>query len=137
VVNLKDSINWFESRSLFGKVVLVTRPQDQATEFVRRLSDLGARCILLPAIEILPPPSWKDLDRAIEDIAGYDWILFTSVNGAKYFFKRLYFAGKDARSIGSAKVGAIGPKTEEALVERGISPDLIPDDCLSEGIVES
>ena len=137
VVNLKDSINWFESRPLFGKVILVTRPQDQAADFVRRLSDLGARCILLPAIEILPPPSWEDLDRAIKHISGYDWILFTSVNGARYFLKRLYFAGKDVRSIGSVKIGAIGPKTEEALLEGGIRPDLMPDDYLSEGIVKA
>lgn len=137
VVNLRDSIDWFESRPLFGKVVLVTRPEEQAADFVKRLSDLGARCILLPAIKILPPPSWKDLDKAIKNISGYDWILFTSVNGAKYFFERLYFAGKDVRTLGSVKIGAIGPKTKEALIERGISPDLIPDDYLSEGIVES
>jgi len=134
VVNLKERINWFESRPLFGKVILVTRPQEQAHDFTRRLTDLGARCILLPTITIEPPKSWKDLDEAIRNISVYDWILFTSVNGVRYFFDRLYNAGKDARSMGNAKIGAIGPKSEEALVERGIRPDLIPEDYFSGGV---
>lgn len=137
VVNLKGSIDWFESRPLFGRVVLVTRPQEQAHDFTRRLSDLGARCILLPTIAIEPPESWKDLDQAIGNISAYDWILFTSINGVRYFFDRLYNAGKDARSIGNAKIGAIGPKSEEALVERGISPDLVPEDYFSGGVADA
>jgi len=137
VVGLKDSINWFESKPLFGRVILVTRPQEQALDFIRRLSDLGARCLLLPTITIKPPESWKDMDEAIGNISAYDWILFTSVNGVRYFFDRLYNAGKDARSIGNARIGAIGPKSEEALVERGIRPDLIPEEYFSGGVADA
>ena len=137
VVNLKERINWFESRPLFGRVILVTRPQEQAHDFTTRLTDLGARCLLLPTITIKPPESWKDLDEAIRNISVYDWILFTSINGVKYFFDRLYNAGKDARSIGNVRIGAIGPKSEEALVERGIRPDLIPEEYFSGGVADA
>jgi uroporphyrinogen III methyltransferase/synthase len=134
VVGLREHLNWFESRPLFGKRILVTRPEEQAADFVKTLTGLGARCEVFPTIQIVPPESWEDLDRAIEDLSGYDWILFTSVNGVKYFFERLSHAGKDARSLGRIRIGVIGPKTQEALREKGISPDLIPDTYWTEGL---
>jgi len=127
VVNLRGHLNWFESRPLFGKRILVTRPEDQATGFIMALSGLGAECLLFPTIEIIPPESWGELDRAIEGLSIYDWILFTSVNGVAYFFARLDVAKKDTRHLNGIKIGAIGPKTAAALMDRGINPDLIPD----------
>ncbi len=136
VANLRGYINWFESKPLFGKRILVTRPRDQARDFIRQLSELGAQCIPFPTIEAVPPPSWRELDRAIENISGYDWILFTSVNGVKYFFNRLENAKKDARHLNGISIGAIGPKTAEVLIYRGIRPDLVPRDYWSERLVE-
>jgi len=136
VINLRKHLNWFESLPLFGKRILVTRPGDQASGFIRTLSESGAQCLLFPTIKIIPPTSWKDLDRAIESLSRYEWILFTSVNGVKYFFERLYAAKKDARHLNGIKIGVIGPKTTEALVAKGIRPELIPDTYKAEDIVE-
>jgi len=137
VVNLREHLNWFESRPLFGKRILVTRPEDQAAGFIRALSELGAQCLLFPTIKIIPPSRWEGLDRAIEGLSRYDWILFTSVNGVKYFFERLHVAKKDVRYLQGIKIGAIGPKTSVALMDRGVNPDLIPDRYWAEGVVEA
>ena len=136
VVTLREHLNWFESRPLFGKRILVTRPEEQAAGFTKALSELGAQCVLLPTIKIVPPESWEELDKAIENLSGYDWVLFTSINGVHYFFERLRGANKDARDLKGIKIGVIGPKTKEALRERGIHADLIPDTYWSEGVAE-
>ncbi len=137
VVNLRHHLNWFESRPLFGKRILVTRPEDQAVDFIRALSELGAQCLVFPTIKIIPPATWKEFDRAIEGLSRYDWILFTSVNGVTYFFERLDVAKRDTRHLSGIKIGAIGPKTAAALMDRGINPDLIPDVYWAEEIVEA
>lgn len=137
VVNLRERLNWFEARPLFGKRILVTRPEDQSAGFIRDLSELGAQCLLLPTIKIIPPSGWEGLDRAIEGLSRYDWILFTSINGVAYFFERLHFAKKDVRDLKGIKIGAIGPKTSVALMDKGVSPDLIPDRYWAEGVVEA
>jgi len=136
VVNLSECLNWFESRPLFGRKVVITRPEDQAAGFIRTLSELGAECLLFPTITILPPATWKELDRAIKSLSEYDWIIFTSVNGVKYFFKRLEFQKKDSRYLNGINIGAIGPGTAAALIDKGINPDLIPDQYWAEGFVE-
>ena len=136
VVNLSECLNWFESRPLYGKKIVITRPEDQAADFIRILSELGAECLLFPTITILPPESWKELDKAIRSLTQYDWIIFTSVNGVKYFFERLKLQKKDARYLNGINIGAIGPGTGTALMEMGINPDLIPDRYWAEGVVE-
>jgi uroporphyrinogen III methyltransferase/synthase len=137
VVNLRDYLSWFESRPLFGKRIVVTRAERQAYDFVRALSELGAQCISLPTIEIVPPASWIQLDKALERISIYDWIVFTSVNGVKCFFERLNRAGKDARHLNGVRIAAIGPKTAEALTTKGIDPDLIPHNFRAEELIEA
>jgi uroporphyrinogen III methyltransferase/synthase len=137
VVNLRKQLRWFESRPLFGKRILITRPEEQAGDFARMLTGLGAWCEIFPTIEIVPPETWDGLDQAIETLSSYEWILFTSVNGVNYFFERLMQSGKDARSLGGIKIGAIGPKTQEALEARGVSPDLVPDTYCAEGLAEA
>ena len=136
VVSLRAKLNWFEQKPLFGKRIIITRAREQASYFLSLLSDLGAECIEFPTIEIIPPVSLNRMDNAIKGIDDYDWILFTSVNGVKYFFKRLYELEKDVRYLKDIKVGAIGPKTAEAVYEKGIRPDLMPDEYKAEAVVE-
>jgi uroporphyrinogen III methyltransferase/synthase len=116
---------------------VVTRAREQASGFLAGLSELGAECIEFPAIEIIPPKDWKQMDNAIRSLDDYHWVLFTSVNGVKYFFERLKAAGKDARDLKGVKVGAIGAKTAEAVQEKGITPDLVPDEYRAEAAVEA
>jgi uroporphyrinogen III methyltransferase/synthase len=137
VVQLRDKLNWFEKKPLFGKKILVTRARDQASAFSELLEGYGAQVIQSPTIEIHPPSNWSGIDTAIEKLESYDWIIFTSANGVDYFWQRLTFAGKDARVFKGLKVAAIGPPTAQALNNHGIMPDLIPDEYKAEGVVQA
>ncbi len=137
VVNLKGELDWYEGQPLFGKRIVVTRAREQASDFVARLTELGAECIEFPTIGIVPPEGWEHLDRAIQSLERYQWLVFTSVNGVKFFFDRLEALGKDARDLGSVKIGAIGPKTAEEIRKKGIRPDLVPDEYRAEAVVEA
>ena len=137
IVNLRQALNWFESKPLFGKRIVVTRAREQASGFLGRLTEMGAECIEFPTIQVVPPKSWDPLDRAIMRLERYQWVLFTSVNGVKYFFDRLGDLDLDVRELKDMKVGAIGPKTAEALVKKGIRPDLVPDEYRAEAVVEA
>src|SRR2546425_2000267 len=115
VVRLREKLNWFESRPLFGTTVLVTRPREQAGEFADLLAGSGARVLTMPTIAIVPPADWGPLDRAIADLARDDWMIFTSVNGGRFFFDRLRALGRDARAFGRARLAAVGPRTAAGL----------------------
>jgi uroporphyrinogen III methyltransferase/synthase len=86
VVQLRETINWFESKPLFGKRVVVTRARDQASDLRRMLEEAGAQVIEFPLIEIAPPESFQSLDRAIDILDDYQWAIFTSTNGVRSFF---------------------------------------------------
>lgn len=135
VVKLRDQLNWFEKRPLFGKRIVLTRPREQAAEFARLLSAFGAEAITAPTIKIVPPPSWEALDQALERLSGYSWLIFTSVNGIAPFMERLKHARKDVRALGHLQIGAIGPRTAEELARYGLTADLIPSEFQAEGMV--
>jgi uroporphyrinogen III methyltransferase/synthase len=137
VVKLREELNWFEKKPLYSRSIVVTRAREQSSAFRALLSDLGAQCIEFPTIEIAPPQSWVDLDESIRTIEVFDWVIFTSVNGVKYFFNRLEGSGKDVRALKDIKIGAIGPKTAEAIRIRGFRPDLIPREYRAEALVEA
>ncbi len=134
VVKLRDQLNWFEKKPLFGHRVLVTRP---STEGYTRLESLGAELIEFPTIEVVPPTDWSELDRAIEMIDKYHWIVFTSQNGVKYFFHRFYEKDRDIRDLAGIKLCAIGEKTGAALRAMGLRVDLVPEEFNAEGLVEA
>ncbi len=137
IVTLRGKLNWYEKKPLFGKKILVTRTQEQAGSFSRLLEDMGAEVISFPTIRITAPRTWKPLDRAIKRLSGYHYIVFTSVNGVRFFFERLYKLGYDARHLGGVRLCAIGPATEGALRERGFCVDVVPEEYRAEGIIDA
>ena len=137
VVGLRGKLNWFESKPLFGRGVVITRPEEQADEFAGLLAMEGARAIRFPAIEIAPPASWEGLDGAIGRIGRYAWIIFTSANGARFFFRRLLERGGDVRDLKGVRICTIGPATAAAVEARGLRVDLVPGSFISEGVVDA
>ncbi|MFO0773362.1 MAG: uroporphyrinogen-III C-methyltransferase [Nitrospiraceae bacterium] len=135
VVGLRTTLNWFESKPLFGKRILVTRPKRQAAEFSRLLTAAGAEAVECPTIETVPPPSWEPVDAAIAAIRTFDWLLFTSVNGIAPFMARLDRAGLDARALAALKICCIGPRTADELRGYGLRADLIPAEYQAEGVL--
>ncbi len=137
VVRLRDRLNWCETRPLFGKGVLVTRPRDQAPALSNLLAEQGAEPIECPTLEICPPESWDPVDDAIRELSSYDWIIFTSVNGVQAFMGRLGFHQKDVRSLAKARVCCIGPRTKQEASRWGLVADLVPSEFQAEGILEA
>jgi uroporphyrinogen III methyltransferase/synthase len=129
VVRKREQLQWFENMPLFGKRVLVTRAREQASSLAAAIEELGGEPFEFPAIRI-QPPSGADrlakLDEALSRLAEYDWIVFTSVNGVDYFFRRLAQLRIDIRRLAGARLAAVGPKTAEALGSRGLIADLVP-----------
>jgi uroporphyrinogen III methyltransferase/synthase len=136
VVKLKDKLDWFEKLPLLGKGVVVTRAREQASVLVSKLEALGACCYEFPTIKIKPLDDYSHLREAITNLDFYQWIVFTSVNGVKFFWQQLRSMGYDARALGLTQVAAIGPATASALRERGIFADFIPDKYVAESVVE-
>jgi uroporphyrinogen III methyltransferase/synthase len=137
VVTLRDKLNWFETRPLFGITVLVTRPREQAAEFSTLLTAHGASVQAFPTIAIVPPADWTGLDAAIRRLDGFDWIIFTSVNGVRYFFERLGAAGLDVRALARARLCAIGLRTADELAAHHLKVDLVPAEYQAEGVIEA
>jgi uroporphyrinogen III methyltransferase/synthase len=135
VVRLRDRIKWFEDRPLRGKRIVVTRARAQASDLVRQLSDLGAECLEHPTITVVPPDDWSRLDLALDHIAAYDWLVFTSVNGVAFFFQRLFSRGRDVRILGGVSTAAIGPATAAKLREFGLTCDIVPENYRAESVV--
>ena len=123
-------------RVLAGKTILITRAREQSSEFAARLKERGADVIEFPTIEIVPPLHWKELDRAIERLDTYDWIIFTSVNGVSFFQQRLNVRGKGLGFPTSLKVCAIGPATAKELKKNGVRVDYTPKEYVAEAILE-
>lgn len=134
VVKMREKLKWFESKPLFGKRVLVTRSVNQAGEFSKRIEELGGEPYEFPTIKISEADN-SGLDKAIMRVNQYNWIIFTSVNGVQSFFKRLFKLGKDVRVLQNASLCAIGPKTKQALEEKGLIADYVPDEYRAEAII--
>ena len=138
VVNLREKINWFDEKILFGKKFLVTRARSQASKLTEKLENLGAEVLEFPTIKISPPSdNFESLDTAIKNLKTFDWIIFTSVNGVEKFFERLKIFKLDARIFSNAKIAAIGSATAEKLSDFGLIADLVPKEFRAESLVDS
>ncbi len=137
VVNLKPHSDWYETLPLFGKALVITRPEEQSEAFMHGLLERGAEPFLFPVIETIPPEDWKPLDKAIQKLDSYDGLIFTSVNGVKFFMRRLKEKGKDVRELKGLRLYAIGPKTERAVNALGINVDVVPESYVAESLIDS
>lgn len=136
VNRLRKELAWFEKKPLMGKTVLVTRAQSQASTLRNLLESKGASVLEFPVIDILPPKNWAEVDRQIERLSYFDWVVFTSTNGVDYFFRRLQELGKDARIFAGRKIAVIGEATREVLSAHGLNADLVPETYTSEALAE-
>ncbi len=119
---------------LDGRTVMLTRARAQAAEFAAELERYGARVVACPTIEIVEPESYELLDEAIENLFGYDWLVFTSTNGVEHFMRRLAAAGKDVAELDELRVCAVGDATAVRLAEARAHVDVVPDRFRAEGV---
>src|SRR5437870_4610159 len=137
VVSLRETINWFESRPLFGQTIIVTRTRQQASELSEKLEELGARVIEAPTIELSPPKDWGQVDGALRSMGNYDWVIFTSANGVIHTKERLAEIGLDSRAFGKARIAAVGEATAAAIGgQLNLRVDLCPQAFVAEALGE-
>ncbi|MBI4553224.1 MAG: uroporphyrinogen-III C-methyltransferase [Candidatus Latescibacteria bacterium] len=141
VVRLREQLNWFETKPLFGLRVLVTRSREQAGDLSGWLAAAGAEPVEVPLIRITDPDDWMPLDHVIDQLNTYDWLVFTSVNGVEKFFDRLFASGRDVRALSGLKIGVVGTATVERMRTYGTVADYHPvrfdADALVEGLGQS
>ena len=125
------------SLSLSGRVVLVTRPGEQAQELRELLTALGAEVLEQPGITVSDPPDWSPVDAALERIAGYDWLVFSSSNGVKRLLDRLLLRGGSLEQLAGVKLAAIGPGTAAELVRYGLAADVVPEEYRAESLADA
>ncbi len=123
-----------DARPLAGRTVLVTRAREQAAEFAAALEAFGARVVFCPTIEIVAPESYAQLDEAVENLFGYDWLIFTSTNAVEHFLARLGALAKDVSELDELRVCAVGAATAERLAEAHIHVDVVPELAQAEGV---
>ena len=135
VVAHRKNLNWYESRPLAGKRIVVTRTRKQAGALSGQLRALGADVFELPTIRIEPPTDLRGFAELVQDAHQYEWIVFTSPNGVNAFFEIFYKLYDDAREIGPAKIAAIGPGTAQRVRDFHLHVDLQPEEFVAEGVV--
>jgi uroporphyrinogen III methyltransferase/synthase len=137
VARLRTPENWFNTRPLFGRTVLVTRPVHQADELASKLRELGANVLYQPAIEIVPPADWSAADAMIDRLGEFRWLVLSSANGVQHFLNRLFELGRDTRALANTRLAAIGPATVEALAQYHLRADACPDSYRAEALAET
>ncbi|GAA1477937.1 bifunctional uroporphyrinogen-III C-methyltransferase/uroporphyrinogen-III synthase [Nocardioides aestuarii] len=128
VVDLRETLSWFETKPLFGWRVLVPRTKEQAASLTTRLRGYGAVPDEVPTISVEPPRNPQQMDKAVRGLVEgrYEWIAFTSVNAVKAVREKFEEYGLDARAFSGLKIAAVGDKTAEAIAAWGLRADLVP-----------
>ncbi len=137
VVSLHEKLNWFESRPLFGKRVVVTRSRKQVSMLSKLLLERSAEVLEIPTIKIGEPTDRHNITDALLELNSYDWLVFTSVNGVTTFFDYFFKAFEDARDLGGARIAAIGPATAAKVREYRLKVDLMPEVATAEKMAKA
>lgn len=124
-------------KPLVGVRVLVGRARPQAGVLSTELRKLGATVIEIPFIEIRKPRSFRPLDAALKNLAAYDWLILTSVNGVEAMWDRMKGLRLTKRALEGISIAAIGPATKKAIEQRGVRVKVVPQAYVAESVVQS
>jgi uroporphyrinogen III methyltransferase/synthase len=136
-VLLREKLQWFERRPLFGQRIVVTRAREQASLLSQPLRERGADVLEIPAIKIVAPKKTDPIKDAIQSLNSYDWLVFTSPNGVAEFFKLFFAIHKDLRDIGGVRIAAVGPATAQKVKDCRLQVDAMPLEFISKNIIEA
>jgi len=136
VAGLREKLDWFPKGVLAGKKVVVTRSREQASTLVEKIEELGGEALEFPTIRIVEPESYEKFDSVLSSIREFYWIVFTSVNGVKSFFKRMKLKRIDIRELGGLRLCAVGEATADGLSELGLNVDFMPEKYTTEEVLK-
>jgi uroporphyrinogen III methyltransferase / synthase len=132
---MSTAIATLTDKPLINRRIVVTRPQTQSRGFAETLERYGAEVVLFPTIETVPVSSYERLDTALAQLEQYHWLLFTSVNGVKFFIERLNTCGKSVEVLRHLKIATIGPETARAVTDLSLQVKAIPEEYRAEAMV--
>jgi len=135
VVRLREKLQWFETRPLFGRRVVVTRAAKQSAGLASALAAAGADAVVVPTLEVRPPRDPAAVARAVAGLGDHDGVIVSSPNGVDALARGLADAGLDARALAGRVLAVIGTGTAAACGRIGLLPDVVPDDANAEGLV--
>lgn len=136
-IGLARKNHWFEDRPLFGRRFVITRPVSHDSSLKKQLEALGAEVLELPLIKILPSENRELVAETFAGIATYGWVVFTSANGAREFFKLFFRAYGDIRSFGPMRVACVGEATASVVRNYNLEVELIPPVSTAEDLAQS
>ena len=136
VVELRDTLNFFEKKPLFGKNIMVTRSRTQSSSIVEKIMDLGGNPIEIPTIKIEKIENNTELENEINNIKDYTYLVLTSKNAVEIFFDKLEEMNLDTRALANLKVCAIGSATAKEIKSRGIIADIVPKAFVAESLFD-
>ncbi|MBO94581.1 MAG: uroporphyrinogen-III C-methyltransferase [Opitutales bacterium] len=137
VVGLARESDWFSARPLFGKRIVVTRARAQSGKLSALLEKAGAEVLELPLVQVVPEVDQQITAEVFAGLATYEWIVFTSVNGAREFFELFFRAFEDLRSLGPARIACVGKATAEELTRLRLQVDLVPEKATAEDLAKA
>jgi len=136
VVNLRENLNWFESKPMFGEKILITRHKEKNFILKDKLEQNGARVHCIDTIDFKTLEDKSKLIKVFDNIANYDYLVFNSAKGVEYFIREFLFRKKDIRSLGKLKIIAMGEITKNKIEEYYLNADLVYDGSSSLGYIE-
>ncbi|MEM9159314.1 MAG: uroporphyrinogen-III C-methyltransferase [Verrucomicrobiota bacterium] len=134
---MSEDLSWFEKKPLQGRRLVVTRSKGQASELSKKLELLGAEVIGLPLIEISRNVDEQTAKDVFAEIASYDWLVFSSPNGVRFFFETFFENFKDIRSLGFIRIAAVGKSTAKEVEKYFVSVDLIPEEANADSLADA
>jgi len=135
-VSMSEETAWSEMKPLSRRRFVVTRSRGQASELSEMLEKQGAEVIGLPLISISKAVDPQCASDVFAEIASYDWLVFTSPNGVRFFFEAFFEVFKDVRSLGFLRIAAVGRSTAKEIGKFYISTDLIPKSANAEALAQ-
>jgi uroporphyrinogen III methyltransferase/synthase len=135
-IRQRAQLSWFEQLPLFGVSIGVTRPDEQADDVASQIVRMGGEPVIMPMIEVGPVTEAEvpAIQKVLERLHEFQWLVFTSVNGVSEFFRHLRASGRDARALHAAKIAAIGTSTASKLESFGIQADFVPAEFRAESL---
>jgi uroporphyrinogen-III synthase len=121
------------NQSLANRTILVAASED--LKFAAELTRHGARVLVWPQIEVGEPANYAALDEALQNLFGYDWLIFANVSAAEFFLRRLLNLGHEISELDALRVCAFDDRTRQQLEESHVHVDLVPERPATAGVM--
>ncbi len=125
VVALRSSLQWYEKKPLFGHRILIT---EEYSDEYQLFEELGAEIFGFPTLRVEPPSTYAALDKAIDEINTYQWVVFPDSHAFRFFLDRYIERGHDIRDLKGLRLGALSVRAAEAIAASGMAVDLVRDE---------